>query len=101
MGSMLGRRCWTNYTPEVIAPDPNPSNYKILEKKEYKNGYVLKVHYFGCTNFEGIKVMVYKGKYIYQDFLDPHFAESGISPIARFRPDAEGMLMAMSLASSL
>jgi hypothetical protein len=72
-----------------------------LEQVQFENGYVLKVQYSGCTNFEGVKVMVFRGTYRKRNYLDPHFDETGQSPIARFRPDAEGWQMALDLAKSL
>jgi hypothetical protein len=63
---------------------------------------VLKVRYLDCTNFEGVKVMVYRGQFTtLPTMLDPHFSESWDSPIARFKPDAEGIGLAKMLAESL
>ena len=46
--------------------------------------------------------MVYLGRYTKRpERLDPHFAETPGSPIARFRPDADGIAMAKALAASL
>lgn len=102
MGICIGRGCYTNSDSAVVAPNPNPSNYVIREKVEFDNGYVLLVKYRGCTNFEGLKIMVYEGKYKHEDYLDPHFQE-GVesSPVARFRPDHLGWERALKLAQSL
>jgi len=99
-----GRRCRTNYQPASVhtpAPNPDPSRWELLEKIEYEHGYVLKVRYLDCTNFEGVKVMVYKGKYTKRPSLDPHFCDGPDAPIARFRPDTEGWLNARHLAMNL
>ncbi len=85
---------------KLFAPNPNPINWRLVDKYEFKNGSVLIVHYPDCTNFEGKKIMVYSGKYREKEELDPHFQESG-GPIARFRPDFDGLKMAINLAKSL
>lgn len=68
------------------APNPDPSRWKLINKVEFENSYVLMVRYLDCMNFEGVKIMVYRGKYQYRDELDPHFEDSEMSPIARFKP---------------
>lgn len=105
---LFRKSCTTNYTDSYVcnckpqpAPNPSPDRWNILEKYEYKNGYVLKVHYLDCTNFEGIKVMVFEGKYKKRKQLDPHFSKEKDSPIARFRPNKQGLKMAQELAKSL
>jgi len=62
---------------------------------------VLRVRYLDCTNFEGIKVMVYRGHCVLRGgSLDPHFSNDPGSPVARFRPDEDGIAMAKALAQS-
>lgn len=90
--------------PSAPAPNPNPGRWTLLEVYEYTNAYVLMVRYHDATNFEGVKVMIYKGKFRglkKKDKLDPHFSEDNNSPIARFRPDVEGVKLAKELAKSL
>lgn len=100
MGLSLFKTCSTNES--AIAPNPNPSHWKLLEKIEYRNSYILKVKYDGCNNFEGVKVMVFKGKYKYVKILDPHFRRNAkYSPIARFQPNAEGWSLAIEVAKKL
>ena len=102
--SFFGRKnCSTNYCSdeEQPAPNPNPDRWSLIQKAEFNNGYVLRVRYLDCTNFEGVKIMVYKGQYIKQEHRDPHFAPGRLSPIARFIPTLEGLRMAVSLANSL
>lgn len=83
MGSILsGKSCYTNSD----APSPNPNKWELIEGRQYKNSYIIKIRYEGCTNFEGIKIMVYKGIYKHKKHLDPHFEDSNNSPIARFKP---------------
>ena len=55
---LFKRSCWTN--SNAVAPNPDPSKWELLDKAEFDNGYVLKVKYQDCTNFEGQKVMVYR-----------------------------------------
>lgn len=96
--------CTAPQNPAAVAPNPNPSRWKLLDMNQYEAGYVLKVKYHDCTNFEGVKIMVYRGKVsttLVQHPLDPHFTELPNSPIARFRPDATGWTMANILAASL
>jgi len=84
-----------------ISCNPNPENWSWISKHIYDNGYVLHVRYYGCTNFEGEKIMVYKGKYVYRSWLDPHFSKEPDSPIARFAPTTEGLEWAKALAKAL
>lgn len=100
------RSCDTNYTCNAPAPNPDPKRWTIQSYYVANNAYVLVVKYLDATNFEGVKVMVYKGKFPGLQLLrlmrlDPHFSKEEPSPIARFRPDAEGLKMATKLASSL
>lgn len=104
MGMSLFGNCSTNYvinTP-APAPNPNPERWELLDVMHFKHGYVLVIKYLDCTNFEGVKCMVYRGSYGLRPVsLDPHFTDDPKSPIARFRPDEEGLKMAMEFADSL
>ena len=96
------KRCSTNYTPSAPAPNPDLKRWRLLNIYQYDNAYVLKVRYLDATNFEGIKVMVYKGRFVGpKDHLDPHFTPDEDSPIARYRPNEEGVELARDLASRL
>ena len=89
---------------EAPAPNPDPRRWTLLRVHRRKRAYVLVVRYHDCTNFEGVKVMVYRGRFPGIEALtslDPHFADDASSPIARFRPDAEGLIMALELAERL
>lgn len=94
------RRCSTNYTdsPQAVAPDPK--NWTLLDKVQFENAHVLRVQYPNCTNFEGIKIMVFVGKFRSRLILDPHFDESKSSPIARFKPTKEGWELALQFAKN-
>jgi len=89
--------CSTN----VAASAPDPSRWALIRKKQFKHGYAIHVKYFDCTNFEGNKIMVYRGQYKLRTVMDPHFADSDDAPIARFKPDREGWLAAQRFASGL
>src|SRR4051812_2579696 len=95
---LFGNNCKTNYTTNAPAPNPDPKRWELQQIHSYRHGYGLVVKYLDATNFEGVKVMVYRGSYVYTAPLDPHFTDSPDSPIARFRPDAEGQRMAPDLA---
>ncbi len=88
------------YRDRIVNLNPNPKNYKIRKLIELDNTYV-EVFYPDAKNYEGNKVMVYAGKVaeklLAADELDPHFQESGLSPIARFAPTEEGKFLAMQL----
>ena len=86
---------------QAPAPNPDPARWRLLRKHQYPHAYVLIVRYLDCTNFEGLKVMVYLGRYLKRpERLDPHFAKTDDSPIARFKPDAQGIALAKALAGS-
>ena len=42
-------------------PNPDPANYKIVEAQEVGKCLVLKIHYPDCDNFEGKKILVFRG----------------------------------------
>ena len=97
--SPFHKSCFTDSSAK--APNPNPSRWTLIDIQQFPNGYVLKVKYDDCDNFEGIKVMVYKGQYKPVRILDPHFDNTETSPIARFRPDTQGWIQAIMLAKIL
>jgi len=86
---------------EVILGNPNPSNFKILSAGMNENFTILKVKYPDCANYEGVKILVYKG-HILKELMamtevDPHFCDKHLSPIARFEPTEYGLKLALSL----
>ena len=92
--------CYTNPTI-TTAPNPNSSRWSLIQRWDFENAYVLKVRYHDCVNFEGIKIMVYRGEYKWSSELDPHFADSESSPLARFQPSDEGLEQALLMAKNL
>lgn len=97
MGLSPFKSCYTN----LEVPNPSPYAWELLDYRQYNNAYVLKVLYTGCTNFEGVKIMVFKGTYSHKACLDPHFSEEVYSPLARFIPTEEGWVLANTIASTL
>lgn len=86
-------------------PEPNPTSFEIILSKGFSKSCVLVVRYFGCTNFEGKKVLVFKSPLkeiedMAKNGLDPHFFEDS-SMVARFVPNVEGIDMAYDLAKKL
>lgn len=100
-----GRICSTDYQYSdsriVNAAAPDPKNWQILKMYNAENAHVLKIKYPNCTNFEGVKVLVYKGKFKKLKERDPHFSEEKESPLARFRPDNIGWNLACDFADEL
>ncbi len=89
-------------TVNVTSPNPDPRKFKILEGGVNKDFTIIKVQYEGCTNYEGVKILVYKGHVLQElvnaDGIDPHFCEGPhLSPIARFAPTEEGLKLALGL----
>ena len=79
-------------------PNPNPSNYVIEDTLESGSYVIVKIKYTDCTNYEGLKILVYEGiseaNIRKLGRLDPHFCEDKISPIARFEPTPQGWMNA-------
>jgi len=103
MGCSPFKSCYTNPSdPVAVAPNPSPTRWVLLRDVTFPHATVLKVKYLDCTNFEGIKVMVYEGRFRPSYELDPHFFEyDANSPIARFRPDKKGWSLALGLAKHI
>lgn len=92
---------------EKKLPNPDPQNYNIIKVLE-KDGFILmELHYPDCTNYEGRKILLFKGvtlvDLINQKIIDPHFFqdEKIASPIARFIPDKTGWAMGEALINVL
>lgn len=81
--------------------NPDPSKYTIINNYTYNQYTILRVQYTGCTNFEGMKILVFEGPAtIIGRGLDPHFFESS-NLIARFLPTNEGMEMAFKFCRAM
>ena len=117
MGLGIGRRrAWApsgpyldSQTPATVysppaTPNPDPRNFQWVSHVEIAPFVVATILYRGCTTFEGLKVLVYKAPLAAikaQKHLDPHFQESGITPLARFAPTIEGIQAAIRLCQLL
>lgn len=108
MGINVLRRNCQSCTPtsaSAPAPNPNPGRFKVLKLKQVGPHVVAKIWYLDCTNFEGVKICVYRNtpssKIANALSLDPHFAESGLAPFARFEPTPEGEAAAVKFAGIL
>jgi hypothetical protein len=105
--SFLSSNCdvYSSDAQARIAPNPNPINFEILDLVQVGKNVVAEIRYPDCTNFEGVKICVYENINFSllskMSEIDPHFSESLISPIARFRPDEKGMTLAIIFARSL
>ena len=90
---------------QTASNNPNPSKFKILELIVFLRYTYVEIEYIGCVNYEGVKVLVYKGdvseKLMTASQIDPHFLEQGLSPVARFAPNDTGRRLALELASGL
>lgn len=100
------------FSPIVVTVDqrinqnPNPYIFEINSIVKIGNHCILKIKYPNCTNYEGMKILVYKDtkpKQVYEmNKIDPHFCENcKPSPFARFEPTEEGMNAAMELCEYL
>ena len=84
----------------------DPNNWKIVKSKELHGFLVLKLQYPDCTNYEGNKILVFKGvtliDVVNQRLIDPHFFKDSKfkSPVARFEPTEEGWRMAECFATA-
>ena len=97
MGMSLGSSCSSGpNNPDAVAP--NPRNFKIIERRKYEHTTVLHVNYPNCTNYEGRKILVFKGIPLIEGELDPHFSEYDQSLIARFAPTEDGWIQANDYA---
>lgn len=96
-----------NSCPAPDTKNPDPNNYKIVDHKKVGDFLIIQINYPNCTNFEGNKILVYKGvslkNLLMQKLIDPHFSSNSkyYSPIARFVPNVEGWSMAVKLCSIL
>ena len=93
------------YTLSKKNPNPNPSKYTILQQEEIGLYTALMVNYPDCTNYEGIKIMVWLTKdlkiMLANNLIDPHFSDNVESCIARFIPTKDGWDMAVNFARNL
>lgn len=109
MGISLFKSCSiAPNNPRAVAPNPDPSRYDILRSESVANCLIVEARYHGCTNFDGRKIMVYENVADVAELLalthgklDPHFAGSHPSPVARLIPDDLGWALARIVAKEL
>ena len=78
----IGSRCASSpYAGNDSNPDPK--KFRIMITFVTGDYTILNVKYPNCTNFEGIKIMVFKG-YQPSSTLDPHFSNTSPSPLQDF-----------------
>lgn len=95
-------------TQEPPAGNPDPNNYQIVKAEEKKGWLVVMINYPGCNNYEGNKILLFKGmtlvQLVNQKLIDPHFFPGDKkykSPVARFVPTDEGWAMALALVGAI
>lgn len=85
-------------------PNPDPTNFKIRKIEKIGDYLWVLVNYPNCNTYGGNKILIFKGITIRRlkmyGILDPHFSESGLTPIARFRPDPEGVRLSFKFCES-
>ena len=86
----------------VNFPNPNPFKFVIIKHTEVGDFLVIKIKYPDCTNYEGMKILVFRGIGIQdlyrQNSIDPHFSDNKRyhSPVARFEPSEWGWKAAIT-----
>ena len=109
---IFGSRCSCNTVETKIVekfipqpPNPDPSRFSIIESKQIRTYLILKIKYHDCTNYEGVKILVFEDMsddlLFMKKEIDPHFCENCNSPIARFEPTERGWEMAKTFVNSL
>ncbi len=99
-GSYMDTGRKTPTVKEYVSVNPDPTKFTIIRIIEGINTYA-EIRYPNCTTFEGLKVMVFRGKV--KDKLekaksiDPHFDIKKMAPIARFEPTVLGRGLALEL----
>jgi len=71
----------------------------VVKRQIYDHAYVEMLRYKDCTNYGGLKILVFKGRYKIKERIDPHFLEDQPDLLARFRPTEDGWMLAMAFAT--
>ena len=95
-------------TVRVLRPgNPDPNKYKVIKDAEYRGWYLVEIKYDGVTNYEGRKILLYRGigkkDLDAQISIDPHFSDNKNyhSPFARFEPTDQGWSAAIFLIKTM
>jgi len=104
-GGLFRRYAEENQLPPSDARgNPNPRNFIILKHEVVGRFVILEVKYPDCTNFEGIKILVFRDIPLHELLgrkeLDPHFSRSKSAPIARFSPQKTGWALARKFCTA-
>lgn len=93
-------------TVQPTDQNPDPRNFKVEQVFVVGPHIVAVIRYPNCTNYEGLKVMLFKNLPLDQfsnlKWIDPHFCDGKhVSPFARFEPTQTGVDMAVFVAKNL
>lgn len=81
--------------------NPNPLKFKVRSSEKIGDLWVSQVEYPGCTNYEGVKILVTRSNPKDLTHLDPHFSTDhtiNAGLLARFEPTTEGLTLARMFA---
>ena len=85
-------------------PNPDPKHFSVMDFLQAGRHLIVKVVYPNCTNYEGVKIMVYANMewevFSKLTKLDPHFSKLELSPVARFEPTNRGWALAQHMCIS-
>lgn len=102
-----GKTVYVNNTEVVYKRhpnDPNPALFTIRHIEQHGDFVVALVHYPNCTNYEGEKIIVWKGQTVAKIkdklMIDPHFLNDDQTLVARFIPTTQGWAMAQKFVRS-
>jgi hypothetical protein len=101
MGLIKLFSCSNDGDDEITPPEPNPRSFLVLECERVNGNVILLVQYYGCTTFNGLKLLLIRGESFDNTFLDPHLLGGGHVVIARFEPTKEGWRLARTCANMI
>lgn len=81
-------------------PNPDPYSFSVVKKELFGEYSLVEAIYFGCTTFNGRKLMLLTTRDI-PCCLDPHLLGDDHPVIARFEPNERGWEMARLCATNL
>lgn len=84
-----------------VSPNPDPYKFFVEKSERIGNNTILLVHYFGCTTFDGRKLLLINIPWDDRPELDPHFLDGNHIVKARFEPTEEGYKLAKLCAENL
>jgi len=95
---------WSMSESKTSFPNPDPKKFKIKKVERIGEYFWVLVNYPDCPSFGGDKILIYNNVAIdrikiYKE-LDPHFSTTGLSPVARFRPDSDGIKLSIKFCEN-